>query len=211
MITPPEVEAYAEALTTPPAAHLEAVAADTRANLRAPQMLTGAVEGRLLETLVLLARPRLVVELGTYSGYSAITMAAALPPGGRVVTCELDEHHADVAERNIAAAGLQDRVEVRRGPALDTLAALDGPIDLAFLDADKGGYVDYYEALVPKLAEHGAIVADNTLSGGGVADDPRPPRADVLHRFTEHVAADPRTVLVLLPVRDGVTLIRRAR
>ncbi len=210
MITPPEVEAYAEALTTPPAAHLEAVAADTRANLRAPQMLTGAVEGRLLEVLVLLARPRLVVELGTYSGYSAITMAGALPPGGRVVTCELDEHHADVAERNIAAAGLQDRVEVRRGPALATLATLDGPFDLAFLDADKDGYVDYYEALVPKLAEHGAIVADNTLRDGDVAVDPRPERAEVMHRFNTHVAADPRTVQVVLPVRDGVTLIRRA-
>src|SRR3712207_392915 len=113
-------------------------------------------------------------------------MAAALPPGGRIVTCELDGHHADVAERNIAAAGLEDRVEVRRGPALETLATLDGPFDLVFLDADKDGYVDYYEALVPKLAEHGAIVADNTLRSGDVAADPRPARAEVMHRFNTH-------------------------
>jgi len=211
VITPPEVEAYVEALTTPPAPHLDAVAADTRATLSLPQMLTGAVEGRLLETLVLLARPRLVVELGTFSGYSALSMAGALPAGGRIVTCELDEHHADVAERNIRAAGFEDRIEVRRGPALETLAALDGPYDLVFLDADKGGYVDYYEAVVPKLAEHGVIVADNTLVGGDVAADPRPERAEVLHRFNVHVAEDPRTVQVLLPVRDGVTLIRLAR
>jgi caffeoyl-CoA O-methyltransferase len=210
VITPPEVEAYAEAHTTPPAPHLQALAEETRATLPEPQMLTGPVEGRLLETLVLLAGPRLVLELGTYSGYSALSMAAALPPGGRIVTCELEDAHADVAERHIREAGMSDRVEVRRGPALQTLATLDGPFDLVFLDADKGGYVDYYEAVVPKLAEHGVLVADNTLSGGDVAADERPPRAQLLHRFNEHVAADPRTQQVVLPVRDGVTLIRLA-
>ena len=210
MITPPEVEAYAEAHTSPPAPHLQALAEETRGALRDPQMLTGAVEGRLLQTLVLLARPRLVLELGTYSGYSALWMASALPPGGRIVTCELDDTHADVAERHIRAAGMADHVEVRRGPALETLATLDGPFDLAFLDADKGGYVEYYEAVVPKLAEHGVLVADNTLSGGDVAAAERPPRAELIHRFNEHVAADRRTQQVVLPVRDGITLIRRA-
>jgi caffeoyl-CoA O-methyltransferase len=210
VITPPEVDAYAEAHTTPPAPHLQALAEETRATLREPQMLTGPVEGRLLQTLVLLARPRLVVELGTYSGYSALSMAGALPPGGLIVTCELEDAHADVAERHIREAGMSDRVEVRRGPALATLATLDGPFDLVFLDADKGGYVDYYEAVVPKLAEHGVLVADNTLSGGDVVADERPPRAQLLHRFNEHVAADPRTQQVILPVRDGITLIRLA-
>jgi caffeoyl-CoA O-methyltransferase len=195
-----DVEAYSEAHTTPPPEGLRALDEETRASLTSPQMLTGPVEGRLLEMLVWIGRPRLVVELGTYSGYSARFMAGALPDDGRVITCELDPERASFARERID----DPRIEVREGPALETLAAIDEPIDLAFVDADKPGYVDYYEALVPKLAERGLIVADNTLHGGGALE------GDVMHEFNEHVMADPRTVCVLLPVRDGVTLIRRA-
>jgi caffeoyl-CoA O-methyltransferase len=206
MIVPPDLEAYAEAHTTPAGEGLEALAAETRATLPLSQMLTGAVEGRLLETIVFLQQPRLVVEIGTYSGYSALTMARALPPGGRLVTLEVSEEHAAFAERHLAA---EPRVELVRGPALDSLAALDGPFDLVFIDADKTGYLDYYEAVVPKLAERGLIVADNTLRGGRVlAPEDEGDRA--IAAFNEHVAADPRTVQVLLTVRDGVTLVRRA-
>jgi caffeoyl-CoA O-methyltransferase len=195
-----EIEAYSEAHTTPAPEHLQALADETRASLECPQMLTGPVEGRLLETLVWIARPQLIVELGTYSGYSAQFMARALPPGGRLITCELSPERAEFARRRLD----DPRVEIRDGPALETLATIDEPIDLAFIDADKPGYRDYYEALVPKLSERGLIVADNTLRGGAVLD------GDVMHVFNEHVLHDPRTVCVLLPVRDGVTLIRRA-
>ncbi len=195
-----EIEAYSEAHTTPAPEHLQALADETRASLECPQMLTGPVEGRLLETLVWIARPRLIVELGTYSGYSAQFMARALPPGGRLITCELSAERAEFARRR-----LQDpRVEIREGPALETLATIDEPIDLAFIDADKPGYPDYYEALVPKLSERGLIVADNTLRGGAVLD------GDIMDAFNQRVLDDPRTVCVLLPVRDGVTLIRLA-
>jgi caffeoyl-CoA O-methyltransferase len=209
-LAPDAVEAYVEAHTTPPAPHLRELAEQTRAHLDLPQMLTGPVEGRLLETLVFCTSPSLVLELGTYSGYSALMMAAALPAGGRIVTCELDDEHADFAERHVRAAGAGDRVEVRRGPALATIAALDGPFDLVFIDADKPGYVAYYEAVLPKLAERGLIVADNTLSEGEVAAARPGERARVLAAFNDHVAADPRTVQVMLTVRDGITLIRRA-
>jgi caffeoyl-CoA O-methyltransferase len=195
-----DVETYSEAHTTPPPERLRRLGEQTRDSLDCPQMLTGAVEGRLLETLVWIARPKLVVELGTYSGYSAQFMARALPPGGRLITCELKPEHAAFARRRID----DPRIEVREGPALETLATIDEPVDLAFVDADKGGYPDYYEALVPKLSERGMIVADNTLHGGGALE------GDLMHDFNEHVMADPRTVCVLLPVRDGVTLIRRA-
>jgi caffeoyl-CoA O-methyltransferase len=195
-----DVEAYSEAHTTPPPERLRRLGEQTRDSLDCPQMLTGAVEGRLLETLVWIARPKLVVELGTYSGYSAQFMARALPPGGRLITCELNPEHAAFARRRID----DPRIEVHEGPALETLATIDEPVDLAFVDADKGGYPDYYEALVPKLSERGMIVADNTLHGGGALE------GDLMHDFNEHVMADPRTVCVLLPVRDGVTLIRRA-
>ena len=195
-----DVEAYSEAHTTPPPEHLRQLGEQTRESLECPQMLTGAVEGRLLETLVWIAKPRLVVELGTYSGYSAQFMAGALPPGARLITCELSKEHAAFARRRFD----DPRIDLREGPALETLATIDEPVDLAFVDADKVGYVGYYEALVPKLSDRGLIVADNTLHGGGALE------GDVMHEFNEHVMADPRTACVLLPVRDGVTLIRRA-
>ena len=207
------VERYAEAHTTAPADHLAALARETRETLTAPQMLTGTVEGRLLEFLVFLAQPRLVLEIGTYSGYSALAMAAALPAGGRIVTCELDDERADVAQRHIEAAGLADRIELRRGPALDTIARLDGPFDLVFIDADKAGYRDYYDATVPKLSERGLIVVDNVLWSGRVAEPPSDgdeASTRAMRAFNDHVAGDARTVQVVLTVRDGVTLVRRA-
>ncbi|MEA2231137.1 MAG: caffeoyl-CoA O-methyltransferase [Solirubrobacteraceae bacterium] len=207
------VEDYAAAHTTPAAAHLQALAHETRETLSSPVMLTGEVEGRLLETLVFLARPRLVLEVGTYSGYSALSMAPTLPEGGRIITCELLDEHADVAERHIAMAGLADRIEVRRGPAAETIAALDGPFDVAFIDADKPGYLGYYEAILPKLSERGLIVVDNVLWSGRVAEPPSEDEDEstrALRAFNDHVAADERVVQVMLTVRDGVTLVRRA-
>ncbi|MEJ7782595.1 MAG: O-methyltransferase, partial [Solirubrobacteraceae bacterium] len=204
------VEAYAEAQTTPAAEHLRTVARETADELGSPVMLTGPVEGRLLETLVFATAPQLVLEIGTFSGYSALSMASALPEGGLIVTCELDDERADFAQRHIDAAGAGNRIEIRRGPALGSIAALDGPVDLVFIDADKQGYMDYYEAVLPKLAPHGLIVADNTLAGGRAATDENDDTARAIRAFNDHVAADPRTVQVLLTVRDGITLIRRA-
>jgi caffeoyl-CoA O-methyltransferase len=207
------VEDYAAAHTTPAATHLQALAEETRVTLSSPGMLTGEVEGRLLELLVFALRPRLVLEIGTYSGYSALSMAAALPEGARIITCELKDEHADVAERHIVAAGLADRIEVRRGPALDTIASLDGPFDLVFIDADKGGYLEYYEAVLPKLSDGGLVVVDNVLWSGRVADPPSDEDDEntrALRAFNDHVAADERVVSVMLTVRDGITLVRRA-
>jgi caffeoyl-CoA O-methyltransferase len=204
------LEAYIEAHTTPPEPHLAALAEETRASLNAPQMMTGTVEGRFLEALVWTARPALVLELGTYGGYSALAMAAALPPGGRIVTCELSDEHADFAQRHIDASPYADRIELRRGPALDTVAALDGPFDLVFIDADKPNYLNYYEAVLPKLAERGLIAADNTLWSGRVAeDDDQSDAAVALRAFNDRVRADERVVCVMLSVRDGITLIHR--
>jgi caffeoyl-CoA O-methyltransferase len=207
------VEAYAAAHTTPPPGPLRALAAETRATLASPEMLTGEVEGRMLEFLVFLARPQLVLEIGTYSGYSALSMAQALPAGGRIISCELDPERVAFAAAHIADAGFADRIEIRQGPALDTIEGLDGPFDLVFIDADKGGYLAYYEAVVPKLAEGGLIVVDNVLWSGRVAGDPADDddsQTPVLRAFNDHVLADERVVSVMLTVRDGVTLVRRA-
>jgi caffeoyl-CoA O-methyltransferase len=204
-IVHPEIDRYAEEHTTPHPPLLEELAEETRATLKVPQMLTGPVEGRFLQFLVWSLRARRVLEIGTYSGYSAISMAGGLPEGGRIDTCELDEEHAAVARRYIERAGLADRITVHVGPAAETVRRLEGPWDFVFVDADKQGYLDYYEAVLPKLAEHGLIAADNTLRGGRVLEGD-----DEIVPFNERVRNDPRVVSVLLTVRDGITLIRRA-
>src|SRR5205085_4422461 len=132
VIVPDPIERYAAEHTTPPTELLARLAAETRATLRSPQMLTGAIEGRFLEFLVHASGAARVLELGTYSGYSSISMAAALPPGGRIDTCEVDERHAGVARRYIAEAGYADRITVHLGPALETIERLDGEFDLVF-------------------------------------------------------------------------------
>jgi caffeoyl-CoA O-methyltransferase len=175
-------------------------------------MLSGIFEAGLLAALVHAVRARLVVEIGTFTGRAALAMAASLPEGGRIVTCEVDADAAALAQRQFDASTFRDRIELRVGSAAETVAELDGPFDLVFVDADKSGYLGYYEAVVPKLAPHGLIAVDNTLWGGTVADPAdRSEIAVQLREFNDHVAADPRTHCVLLPLGDGVTLIWLAR
>jgi predicted O-methyltransferase YrrM len=209
-IVPEEIERYAEEHTTPPTPLLEELAAETKATLRAPLMLTGPIEGRFLELLVYASGARRVLELGTYSGYSALSMAAGLPGGGHIDTCEVDPGHAEVARRYIASSPHADRITVHLGPALETIAALEGEFDFVFIDADKLNYVNYYEAVVPRLSERGLIAADNTLWSGSVLDPDGSEGTEAIVAFNEHVRADPRVVAVQLTVRDGITLIRRA-
>jgi caffeoyl-CoA O-methyltransferase len=212
-IVDPAVERYAVEHTSAPDPALSALASETAAALASPEMLTGPVEGRLLALLVFATRAQLVLELGTYSGYSALSMAAALGPDGRLITCELSPEHADFARRHIEASPYADRIDLRSGPALQTLRSLEGPFDLVFIDADKPSYRDYYEAALPKLAPHGLIVVDNTLWSGRVlraSDTDADESTRALAAFNDHVVADPRVVCVMLTVRDGITLIRHA-
>jgi caffeoyl-CoA O-methyltransferase len=210
-VVPEEIERYAEEHTTPPTPLLAALSQETHETLAAPQMLTGPIEGRFLELLVYAAGSRRILELGTFSGYSSISMAAGLLPGGHIHTCEVDETHASVARRYIEEAGLSDRITVHMGPGLDTIEALGGEWDLVFIDADKPNYLNYYEAVVPRLAERGIIAADNTLWSGkalDVEDDSE--NTVAIRAFNDRVRNDDRVVCVQLSIRDGVTLIRRA-
>ena len=208
---PEGIEDYVEAHTTAVPDYLRALAAETM-QMPGAGMLSGPVEGRLLETLAWVTRARLAVDVGTFTGNSAIAMAGGLAEGGRVVTCDVNPETLAIARRHIAASPYADRIDVREGPALDTIAGLDGPIDLAFIDADKTNYSNYYEAILPKLSDRGLIAVDNTLWGGHVlassgdtSDD-----TEAIRQFNDHVASDPRVVCVQLTVRDGVTLIRKA-
>jgi caffeoyl-CoA O-methyltransferase len=205
------IEEYAAAHTTPPPPWLAALAAETEADVPAPQMMVGALEGRFLELLVFASGARRVLEIGTFTGYSALSMAAGLGPDGRIVTCDLDPRALAVARRHIDASPYADRIEIVEGPALESIARLDGLFDLVFVDADKTNYVHYYEAVLPKLADRGLIVVDNTLWSGAVLDaSDTSADTEAIRAFNDHVRADARVVCVQLTVRDGVTLIRRA-
>jgi caffeoyl-CoA O-methyltransferase len=207
----PEIESYVESHTSPPSAALATVIEETRAMGEISGMMTGPVEGRFLEFLVFALRPQLVLEIGTFTGYSSISMASALPPGGRIVTCDVNPEAHATARRHAEAAGVADRIEYRLGPALDTIATLDGPFDLVFIDADKTNYANYYEAVLPKLAPSGIIAIDNTLWSGRVVDDgDRSDNTTAIRAVNDLVRNDRRVVCVQLSVRDGVTLIRRA-
>jgi caffeoyl-CoA O-methyltransferase len=202
---PDEVEAYAERFTSARADVFDRLAAETQSTQTAPQMMVGVIEGAFLAFLVAMTNAQRVLEMGTFTGWSSIAMARALPPDGSVVTCDINEETNAVARRYAEEAGVADRIDFRLGPGLETLATLDGPFDVAFIDADKGGYVDYYEAILPKLAPRGVIAADNTLFGL----DPDGETARDMNRFNEHVLHDDRVEAVLLPFREGVTLIRK--
>ena len=208
----PEVQAYADAHTTAPPRHLVSVDASTKEDFAAWGMMVGRQEGRFLEMLVFATQATSILEIGTFTGYSAIAMAAGLVKDGSIISLEVDPHHAQVARGNIAAAGYESHISVIEGPALRSLEELQGPFDLVFIDADKVTYDAYYEAVLPKLARHGLIVVDNTLQGGGVlpsVDDPHE-GARALRAFNDKIVNDPRVVCVLTTIRDGVTLIRQA-
>ena len=201
-------DGYADAHTTALEPLLEELYEATYAEASSPGMIAGPVLGQLLRFVTAMLAPRLVLEIGTFTGYSALAMAGGLPPDGRIVTCELSEERASFAQSWFDRSPWSDRIELRVGPALETVKALEGPFDLVFIDADKPGYRDYYEAVVPKLSPGGVIAVDNTLRGGGVID-PLDEGDRLMAAFNDHVQADPRTENVLLTVRDGVTLVRR--
>jgi len=210
VIVPDEIDAYAEAHTTPPEPLLADLAEETRATLDSPQMLTGTVEGRFLEQLVFALQARRVLELGTYSGYSSLSMAAGLPEGGHIDTCEVEPKHAEVAQRYVDRSPYRDRITIHLGSALETIERLGGEWDFVFIDADKVNYANYYEALLPRLSATGLMALDNTLWSGRVldeSDDTESTRA--IRDLNDRIAADHRVVTVQLTVRDGVTLVRR--
>lgn len=166
-------------------------------------------QGALLTLLTRLTRPRSAVEVGTFTGYSAICIARGLPEGGRLVCLDNSEEWIAVARRYWDRAGVADRIEVRLGDAHETVDTLadDPPIDFAFIDADKTGYRHYYEALLRRLAPTGLIAVDNVLSAGRVLDPGTDENVAAIAAFNELVAADERVDVVLLPVADGISLI----
>jgi caffeoyl-CoA O-methyltransferase len=212
MIVRPKVEHYAEQHSSAEPHYLMKLGEETRQVAAAAHMLTGRVMGGFLATMVSMARPRLILEIGTFTGYATLAMAAALPPGGRIVTCEIDEAHAAIARRHFATSPWCSRIDLHLGPAIGSVAALDGPFDFVFIDADKTNYTNYLELVLPKLDPRGIIVVDNVLWFGRViSEEDQSEDACAMRAFNEKVRDDTRLEKVMLTVREGVTLIRKAQ
>ena len=210
LVSPPVVR-YAEEHTSPFDGPLAAAAAWTQANSSAAGMMSGLLEARLLEALIVVSGARHVLEIGTFTGVGTLAMAAVLPPDGRVTTLEVDQDAAAAARRHIDDSPHRDRVDLRVGDALTTIAELGGPFDLVYVDAWKRDYPAYYDAVRPKLAARGVIVADNLFRSGAALD---PAVSDEhthgIREFARRVQQDDEMHNVLLTIGDGVMLAWRA-
>jgi caffeoyl-CoA O-methyltransferase len=209
----PELHEYLVAHSTPPDGVLTELAAETAASFPAAAgMQIGPEQGTFMTLLTQLTGASRAVEIGTFTGYSAICIARGLTAGGRLTCCDVSDEWTSVARKYWQLAGVADRIELQLRPAIETLRAMPAgeTFDLAFIDADKTGYISYWDEVVPRLRPGGVILIDNTLSHGRVVD-PETTDADVagIRAFNDHAAADDRVVLVLLPIGDGLTLARK--
>jgi caffeoyl-CoA O-methyltransferase len=209
-----QLQAYLLAHNRPqPDAVLQDLAAETASEFgESADMQIAPEQGAFLTLLTRVLAPRFAVEVGTFTGYSSLCIARGLPAGGRLLCCDVNEDYTDVARRYWERAGVADRIDLHVAPALETLRALPAEpmIGLAFLDADKGGYVDYWEEIVARMPSGGVLLADNVFAGGRAADtDDTDRMAVAIRRFNDHAAADDRVEVAMLPIADGLTMARR--
>ena len=208
----PELYQYLIRHGTPPDEVLDDLTAETESLGGVSRMQIPPDQGAFMMLLTKLISPKLAIEIGTFTGYSSIWIARGLPADGHLICMDVNREWTDIARRYWARAGLEGKITLKLGAALETLGELsDTAVDLAFIDADKTSYVDYYEALVPRLSQRGAILVDNVLWSGQVVDASDTERDTLaLREFNSHVAGDPRTQQVVLPIGDGVSLITLA-
>ena len=215
-ILPEGVDEYAIAHTTDPHPVFADIAQDAREKTDASGMMSGPTVGYFLNNLVAITGARRVLEVGTFVGYSALMMADALPDDGELTTCDVSEEFTAIARKHWARHPAGNKIDLRLGPAVDTIKSLEPEFDLVFIDADKANYPNYYELALSKLSKRGVIVCDNVLWGGRVIGDAQPeeePEAGAtasIRTLNEIVQADDRVVNVMLTVRDGLMMIRRA-
>jgi caffeoyl-CoA O-methyltransferase len=203
-----EIEDYCRAHTTPFGPGFERLREETYAAMQAPQMQVGLLEGRLLGMLVALSGAKRVLEIGTFTGFSALAMAEALPADGRLYTCDIDPRATEIARRHWSASPHGKKIELLLGPAAESMDHLEGPFDLVFIDADKAGYKTYWNKALAELRTGGLVVVDNVLWSGRVLE-PKDKSDFEIRDFNAYAARDPRVELVMLPVRDGILLARK--
>lgn len=206
----PDVEAYAQAHSMRESDLCRALREETQRCMEAPQMIVGPLEGAFLKMMTQLVRATSVLEIGMFTGYSALCFAEALPADGRVLTCEIDEESASLARQYFARSPIGKKIEIRMGPALDTMQHIQGPFDLIFIDADKINYVNYYRRALEIVSPHGVILIDNVLWNGDVLKQPPPDEnTAAIQELNRVVATDSRVTAVLVTIRDGVLVITR--
>ncbi|HLI27137.1 MAG TPA: class I SAM-dependent methyltransferase [Chloroflexota bacterium] len=206
-LVPEAIGEYALAHTTAPSPLLQELLATTQTELgERARMLSGPIEGQLLQLLARALNARRVLEIGMFTGFSTLMLAEGIAADGELITCEIDPRAIALAKRFFARSPFGRKITIQEGPALATLQTLRGPFDLVFIDADKPNYINYYEAVLPLTRTGGLIVADNVLRGGGVLS-PRTENERAMAAFNEHVRHDPRVRTVTLTVRDGIMLI----
>ena len=205
-----EIEAYAQVHSMAESEVCTALRSETHKQTDCPQMLVGPLEGAFLKMMTQLVQAKRVLEIGMFTGYSALCFAEVLPEDGTVTTCEIDEESAALARRFIARSPHGNKITIRMGPALETMRELHGPFDLIFIDADKQNYLNYYRRAKDLLARNGLILIDNVLWDGDVLLQPPPDeRTASIQKLNRVVASDPDVSAVLVTIRDGVLVVRK--
>lgn len=205
-----EIEAYAQAHSMPESEVARALREETQRTMDYAQMIVGPLEGAFLKMMAQLVGAKRVLEIGMFTGYSALCFAEALPDDGQVITCEIESDTAELGRKYFAQSPHGKKIEIRLGPALDTMRELTGPFDLIFIDADKLNYLNYYRRALDLLAPQGVILIDNVLWDGDVLKQPPPDeKTAAIQELNRTVANDPRVTAVLVTIRDGVLVVRR--
>ena len=202
------IEAYAVAHSDDLPALYEALREETYRDIDMARMQVGPMEGRLLKMLVRLSGARRALEIGTFTGYSALSIAEGLPEDGTLLCCDINPETTAIAQRYWDQAPWGRKIRLVLGPALETIAAEAGAWDFVFIDADKGNYCAYYDAVLPGMPSGGLVVADNVLWSGGVLN-PQSNSDHALVKFNQYVKSDARVERVMLPIRDGITVARK--
>ncbi len=204
-LVPENIERYAVDHSTPESDIFQSLTQKTHVESDSPQMLVGPIEGRFLKLIVQAMAARRVLEIGTFTGYSALMMAEGVADDGEVITCDISRESTKIARSYWDRSPHGRKIKLLMGRALDTIAGVDGPLDVVFIDADKQNYIAYWDACVPKVRKGGVVLADNVLWSGRVLD-PKEPDDHALVAFNKHVRGDGRVETVMLPFRDGVTM-----
>jgi caffeoyl-CoA O-methyltransferase len=206
----PEIESYAQAHSMPESFICRALREETQRTMACAQMLVGPLEGAFLKMMAQLVDAKRVLEIGMFTGYSALCFAEVLPADGQVITCEIDEDSAAVARRYFSQAPCGKKIEIRMGPALETMRAISGSFDVIFIDADKKNYLHYFHRALDLLSHKGVILIDNVLWDGEVLKQPPPDdQTAVIQELNRVVSSDPRVSAVLVTIRDGVFVVRK--
>jgi predicted O-methyltransferase YrrM len=205
----PAFQRYAEAHTSPESKVLKQINRDTHARVLKPQMLSGHLQGRLLAMFSKMLQPKRILEIGTYTGYSAVCLAEGLMEHGQLITIDNNEELEETAKANFSNAGVADKITYLMGDAREILPTLDQTFDLVFIDADKQSYSTYFDLVIDKVPPGGVLLADNVLRNGKVLDVSKDKDANAIHAFNQKVSNDERVEQLLLPVRDGILMIRK--